>query len=86
MVAIRSWFYEHYPSSGFLMCCRLCKNPVYVLLNPRFGFNGLVIEFSADLETDTDILNDIAERGYMSVVCKNEDQIKETIASYLSYE
>ncbi|SEI98605.1 VRR-NUC domain-containing protein [Azotobacter beijerinckii] len=62
--------------------------PDLLLLTPRAGYHGLVIEMKRVKggtlkDEQAEWLEWLAGQGYMAVVCKGADQARETIKRYL---
>ena len=84
---IKQWFYDNYPDKGHIISADLDfgRSTLFVIIYPNAGFHALIIELCPDFDPDIDLLNTSAELGFMAVACKHEDQVIQTIRSYMEY-
>jgi hypothetical protein len=85
---IKQWFYDTFTEKGRIVQTDLDfgRSILFVVFYPNAGLHALVIELNHLFEPNIEMLNELSELGYMSVCCKTEEQVKQTIAAYLSYE
>lgn len=86
-MTIKEWFYKAYPNKGHIISADLDfgRSTLYVVLKPSGGFHALLCEMNTAFMPDIEMLNDSSELGFMAVCCKNEEQVKQAIQSYMNY-